>query len=249
MARKTLEADIEALEEKLNAPGQGETVENLSKALADVSGALKKSVIKRGKKGTAPEPIPGAPIDPAPETSAALLNSLLEDDTPFPTTAPLAKTFTLGDDTTAVDVSEFVVGLQTDVRAVQALLTKGVLPKKVLKKALTLAMEAQQETLDTALADLKAGMATLCKAMGTVLDHLTGLDTAPVGDSRFASMEKSIAIAKAGLLAEGGTPFPMNIRNKELLSKAHMTRAIDDQQFEMIKKTQVLPPGVSLSLN
>jgi hypothetical protein len=247
---KDLETTITKLETQLD--DGGETVENLSKAVVNMSDTLKKSVGKKGKKGVVESKDNSkTPAETTTTTTTTdLLKSLLDDNDEPPTkTASLGKTFNIDEGTTAVDVSEFILGLQHSLDTFQATLAKGMLPKKMLKKALAIVVDAQLDAMHEELDLLKKGMGVVCAAMGKVLEHMETVETAPARGSQFDRMEKSIAVAKAGLLAEGGTPFPMNKRNMETLAKAKLMRLVDEEQFQIIKKTQVIPPGISLVAN
>jgi len=153
-------------------------------------------------------------------------------------------------DMEVVDVGNFLATSLAKIDALSKALWRSERREKTLIKGL-LAMEDRLQRLEDQNVE-QARFSGLCaKALGHMIETHEAALTQPTGPSRYASMEKSIALAQRQIDHDGGTVFKCrgegSHQNIELLSKAVMTRKITPEQASYIKKTERLPAGITLN--
>jgi hypothetical protein len=161
----------------------------------------------------------------------------------------MGKSVQIGD-MEVVDVGDFLAKSLRQIEDLSKALDRSERREKTLIKGL-LAMEERLIHLEEQNED-QARFTSICaKALGHMLDNRETYLEQPAAPSRYASMEKSIALAQRQADHEGATYFKMkgegSQSNMELLSKAVMTRKITPEQAAYIKKTERLPAGISLN--
>jgi predicted nucleic acid-binding Zn ribbon protein len=161
----------------------------------------------------------------------------------------LGKSVQIGD-MEVVDVGDYLASSLRQIEALSKALDRSERREKTLIKGL-LAMEERLIHLEEQNED-QARFTSICaKALGHMLESRETYLEQPAGPSRYATMEKSIALAQRQADHEGATYFKMkgegSQSNMELLSKAVMTRKITPEQAAYIKKTERLPAGISLN--
>jgi hypothetical protein len=161
----------------------------------------------------------------------------------------MGKSVQIGD-MEVVDVGDFLAKSLRQIEDLSKALSRSERREKTLIKGL-LAMEERLIHLEEQNED-QARFTSICaKALGHMLESREAYLEQPAGPSRYATMEKSIALAQRQADHEGATYFKMkgegSQSNMELLSKAVMTRKITPEQAAYIKKTERLPAGILLN--
>jgi hypothetical protein len=120
-------------------------------------------------------------------------------------------------------------------------------------------MESRLQQLEAQNDQMARFTGTCAKALGFMLDHREAYLEQPMHGSRYATMEKSIALAQRQIEHDGGTVFLMKARsgdpgevarvqqNKELLTHAAQNGKITREQMTYIKRTERLPAGITLN--
>jgi len=161
----------------------------------------------------------------------------------------MGKSVQIGD-LEVVDVGDFLAKSMQQ----QGAMAKALRRVEKLEKALVhglIEIEERLQHLETQN-DEQARFSGICaKALGHIIETREEAFERPTGGSRYAGMEKSIALAQRQIEAEGGTVFRMSgegsQRNKEMLAKAIMTGKVTQEQGQYIKRTERLPAGISLN--
>ena len=161
----------------------------------------------------------------------------------------MGKSVQIGD-MEVVDVGNFLATSLSKIDALSTALARSSRREQTLIKGL-LALEDRLQHLEEQN-ESQARFSGLCaKALGHLIDTHEMALAQPTGPSRYASMEKAIALAQRQIDHDGGSVFRCkgegSQQNIELLSKAVLTRKITQEQAAYIKKTERLPAGITLN--
>jgi len=161
----------------------------------------------------------------------------------------MGKSVQIGD-MEVVDVGEYLdAQAQRQTNLGKSMLRLERLHKSVINGLIEI--ESRIQALE-ALHEEQARFSAVCaKALGFMIEQRETYMAQPNGTSRYAGMEKSIALAQRQIDQEGGSVFktsgPGTEHNREMLAKAVQTGKISPEQMTYIKRTERLPAGITLN--